>query len=150
MLFTALIWGGCATAAAYYFRTSPDEGMLKDSEGRPEELSRFSSDLYDVDACLNEPRICALSSCCPCVLWAGTVDRLSLIRYWTAFAIFASLWILHHAFAIFISWWALAILLTYNRHRFRHAGAMGHCHAHQRLSLLLFRLLTLLDFARGS
>jgi Cys-rich protein (TIGR01571 family) len=124
LLFTALIWGGCATGAAYYFRTFPDEVMLKDSEGSPEQLSRFSSDIYDVDACLNEPMICTLSICCPCVLWARTVDRLSLMRYWTAFAIFASLWILHHAFAIFICWFALAILLTYNRHRIRQAFGM--------------------------
>jgi Cys-rich protein (TIGR01571 family) len=121
MLFTALIWGCLATGAAYYFRTHPEVVVHKPSDGSPVELSRFTSDAFDADACLNDCGICAWAICCPCVLWAGTVDRLGLLGYWTAFAIFASLWILHHAVAVFFCWWALAVLLAYNRHRIRQA-----------------------------
>eukprot|EP00927_Polykrikos_kofoidii_P035246 TRINITY_DN2982_c0_g2_i2.p1 TRINITY_DN2982_c0_g2~~TRINITY_DN2982_c0_g2_i2.p1 ORF type:complete len:319 (+),score=33.68 TRINITY_DN2982_c0_g2_i2:70-1026(+) len=124
LLFTALLWGSCATGAAYYFRTHPDVVMLKSSEGGPEQLSRFSTDVFDEDAWFNDRWICAWSICCPCVLWADTVDRLGFLGYWIAFAIFAFLWILYHAFAIVICWWALAIFLTYHRHRIRQAFGM--------------------------
>eukprot|EP00927_Polykrikos_kofoidii_P035244 TRINITY_DN2982_c0_g1_i1.p1 TRINITY_DN2982_c0_g1~~TRINITY_DN2982_c0_g1_i1.p1 ORF type:complete len:336 (+),score=33.64 TRINITY_DN2982_c0_g1_i1:39-1046(+) len=124
MILTALIWGSCALGAAFYYRRNPEVVELKACEGRPEQLSRFSSDPFDVNACLNEPGVCVWSCCCPCVVWADTVDRLDLIRYWIAFAIFASLWILQHTFALFFLWWAIAILLAWNRHRIRRAFGM--------------------------
>lgn len=75
----------------------------------------FSFSLF---GCFSVPRMCFLGCCCPCLMWADTLERKGLLSFWKAFAAFFGLiWL--HMYTMGISSIVLIVLGIVYRQKLR-------------------------------
>lgn len=64
-------------------------------ELRTEKYPNFKDFSFHIFGCLEAPKLCILGCCCPCLVWADTLDRKGFLSFWRAFAAFFGLLLLH-------------------------------------------------------
>jgi len=77
---------GLSVAYCYYQARLKDEKvfMPRPEQGVFPKTTGFSFNLF---SCLNDPKICVMGFCCPCLRWADTVDKQDIMSFGPAFFI---------------------------------------------------------------
>lgn len=83
------------------------------------DLQVWSSGHFD---CLQEPMLCCMACCCPCIRWADTMDMANVIGFWPAAAVFLFLMASNFWFPAFVI--INIALLIYGRQMLRKGFAM--------------------------
>lgn len=125
MIITVTIWMILyAAMAAYYHNyvlTEPaPEASAEELETREHyaDFRRWKSDLF---SCSEDWPICFWSVCCPGIRWADTMSEIGIHKYWSAFALFTSLYFIAMIpYATWLCWIISTSYCVYHRQEFRH------------------------------
>lgn len=82
-------------AAFLYKKASSKYSKFFLPETRPDIFQGTRDFSFPLFECFGAPKLCFLGFCCPCLMWADTLDRKNILPYWKAFAAFFGLLLMH-------------------------------------------------------